>query len=106
MVKWTQKVRDMRISSNLLIMQILRIVKIFDITTPQDPLVQPHRRLVREGVLHLHHYVRRQRCFSVTSGAAFQLSEKAADKEYVFYLFNDIMVQVGRETWMICVGFL
>ncbi|KAF9093146.1 hypothetical protein BGX23_003612 [Mortierella sp. AD031] len=79
----------------------------------KTPLVQPHRKVVREGMLHLIRVVTRNVSMmgldnkSVSSLAALppqpsapvgdmtvhHLSEETVEKSFLFILFNDIMIQ-------------
>ncbi|OZJ06690.1 hypothetical protein BZG36_00422 [Bifiguratus adelaidae] len=61
------------------------------------PLVQPHRRLVKEGPLFLLSTVRRVRSSKPSHQTphddAYYLVKKVANAAYSFFLFNDIMLQ-------------
>ncbi|KAG0088909.1 hypothetical protein BGZ92_005566 [Podila epicladia] len=70
----------------------------------KTPLVQPHRKVVREGMLHLIRTVTRNVSMSekavVPTGqtpvgdlTVHHLSEETVEKSFLFILFNDIMIQ-------------
>lgn len=70
----------------------------------KTPLVQPHRKVVREGMLHLIRTVTRNVSMSekavVPSGqtpvgdlTVHHLSEETVEKSFLFILFNDILIQ-------------
>ncbi|KAG0358607.1 hypothetical protein BG005_002100 [Podila minutissima] len=70
----------------------------------KTPLVQPHRKVVREGMLHLIRTVTRNVSMSekavVPTGQTpvgdltmHHLSEETVEKSFLFILFNDIMIQ-------------
>ncbi|KAG0012775.1 hypothetical protein BGZ81_001388 [Podila clonocystis] len=70
----------------------------------RTPLVQPHRKVVREGMLHLIRTVTRNVSMSekaiVPTGqtpvgdlTVHHLSEETVEKSFLFILFNDIMIQ-------------
>ena len=84
----------------------------------KTPLVQPHRKVVREGMLHLIRVVTRnvsmmgldnKSSSSLLAAAAtpsvpvgdmtiHHLSEETVEKSYLFILFNDIMIQCNPVT--------
>ncbi|KAF8927229.1 hypothetical protein BGZ58_010547 [Dissophora ornata] len=73
----------------------------------KTPLVQPHRKVVREGMLHLIRVVTRNVSMGVDKVAPIShsnvplvgdltvhhLSEDTVEKSFLFILFNDIMIQ-------------
>jgi hypothetical protein len=73
----------------------------------KTPLVQPHRKVVREGMLHLIRVVTRNVSMGIdkavpTNGSVVgqvgdltvhHLSEETVEKSFLFILFNDIMIQ-------------
>lgn len=70
----------------------------------KTPLVQPHRKVVREGMLHLIRTVTRNVSMSekvvvpmgqtpVGDLTVHHLSEETVEKSFLFILFNDIMIQ-------------
>ena len=61
-------------------------------------MVQPHRRLLRETCLTVDRIVKRSTVKSSSSGSSSSgtiavLKETIVDREFVFFLFNDIMIQ-------------
>ncbi|KAF9192418.1 hypothetical protein BGZ51_005612 [Haplosporangium sp. Z 767] len=73
----------------------------------KTPLVQPHRKVVREGMLHLIRVITRNVSMSLEKGTppttspgahvgdltVHCLSEETVEKSFLFVLFNDIMIQ-------------
>jgi len=73
----------------------------------KTPLVQPHRKVVREGMLHLIRVVTRNVSMGVDKTVpatgpgvgqvgdltVHHLSEETVEKSFLFILFNDIMIQ-------------
>lgn len=92
----------------------------------KTPLVQPHRKVVREGMLHLIRVVTRNVSMSgldnksssslvATAAAAapsvpigdmtvHHLSEETVEKSFLFILFNDIMIQCNPITGKLTSG--